>query len=374
MDPGSAPVRERTDRCPGVLRLHEAADGFLARVRLPGGRISSAGLRAVASVAANGNGIVELTSRASLQVRGLTADGGDAAAERLRAGGLLPSVAHDTVRNVLASPVAGRHPASLCATDAIVAALDRGLCDDERLASLPGRFLFAVDDGSGLAEPWRADVALVAEPDRFRLWLAGASTTLTATPLGAFALALRAALAFLGLRDEEGEVWRLQDVADGPASLARRLGGEVIPGTANAGPPLPAGTFAQADGLVAVTALPPLGRLDPGALQGLAGLTSEVRLSTARTLTIVDVPGDEAAARTAGLGALGLVTAQDSGWVGLSACAGLGACSRALIDVRAAATARAAQRRAQDPAEHWTACERGCGRPANALLVEAFGA
>src|SRR5436305_8630927 len=78
MDPGSAPVRERTDRCPGVLRLHEAADGFLARVRLPGGRISSAGLRAVASVAANGNGIVELTSRASLQVRGLASGGGDA--------------------------------------------------------------------------------------------------------------------------------------------------------------------------------------------------------------------------------------------------------------------------------------------------------
>src|SRR5436853_408982 len=47
MDSRSATVRERTDRCPGVLRLHEAADGWLARVRLPGGRVDARGLLAV---------------------------------------------------------------------------------------------------------------------------------------------------------------------------------------------------------------------------------------------------------------------------------------------------------------------------------------
>ncbi|HEY4810154.1 MAG TPA: hypothetical protein VIH71_03755, partial [Solirubrobacteraceae bacterium] len=56
------------DGCPGVLRLHQAADGYLARVRLPGGRLNARALDALAQVAALGSDIVELTSRAGLQV------------------------------------------------------------------------------------------------------------------------------------------------------------------------------------------------------------------------------------------------------------------------------------------------------------------
>ncbi len=476
MDACSPAVQDRTDRCPGVLRLHEAADGWLARVRLPGGRISSRGLLAVARVADGGNGLVELTSRASLQIRGLTSagglcagelqaaggvprDSGARAAELLAAGGLLPSLEHDRVRNVVASPVAGRHPGSACATDEVVSALDRGLCADARLASLPGRFLFAVDDGSGLADPPRADVALVADerapdaarrargggqvngqgraadargggasaargvaPDTaFRLWLGGVPTTLTAAPLDAPSLALRAARAFLDARAADGDAaWRLAAVDGRAERIAQCLGGDlaaepdasapvggesVAPGPASrpraapasrafalaegeahspgpvapahdssapvaaglgalSSPRLPVGSLAQSDGQIAITVLPPLGRLDRDTVRGLAALVAEVRLSAARTLTIVDVAVDDVAALTGALAALGLVTSAGSGWDGLSACAGLGACASARVDVRAAAARRARVRGAGAPAEHWSACERGCGRPA----------
>jgi sulfite reductase beta subunit-like hemoprotein len=114
-----------------------------------------------------------------------------------------------------------------------------------------------------------------------------------------------------------------------------------------------------------VTALVALARLDAPTLAGLAQLAHDhettVRLSPRRTLTLVDLDRAVVAPVQQRLAALGLVTGAASGWIGLTACAGLGHCARARLDVRAAAAARAAVRRAGDEPEHWVACERRCG-------------
>ena len=284
------------DRCPGVLRLHEAADGLLARVRVPGGRITAPQLRALAGAARLGNGIVELTSRASLQVRGLR---DDALAQPLAAAGLLPSPSHERIRNILASPFAGPE------VDALVAELDRALCADPELANLSGRHLFAVDDATGM-HGRAADITLTV---------------------------------------------------GGPVGVAEALQaareGRSIPGEALGGHPR-LGTLVLRDGRVAVTVTPPLARVAPEQLESLAGLTPEVRIGVRRTITAFDI-------EPAALRALGFVDDPESGWFGVTACAGLGACAKAQRDVRREAARRAELRTAGDPPEHYAACARNCG-------------
>src|SRR5262245_10578909 len=95
------------DACPGALHLHQAADGALARVRLPGGMISPAQLEALAHAATKfGSPAMELTSRGNIQLRAITDTA--AVAEIVAAAGLLPSQSHERVRNIVASPLSGR--------------------------------------------------------------------------------------------------------------------------------------------------------------------------------------------------------------------------------------------------------------------------
>jgi sulfite reductase beta subunit-like hemoprotein len=361
-----------------VLTLHAAEDGGLARVRLPGGRISAPQLAAIAVAARLGNGIAELTSRANLQIRGLPAESATEVAGALADAGLLPSSEHELVRNVLASPLAGRHPAALAPTDAIVTELDSALCSEAAFAALPGRFLFAVDDGSGLALGVPSDIALAAEaPDAFRLGLAGAFTSVLLPARDAAGGALQAALAFLALAGHEAErPWRVSDLRGTGSEIAARLGGRIVSDRPLGRPAgLRPGCLVQSDGRRAVTALPPLARLGPESLETLAAVAEDaggdLRLSPWRTLTLLDIEPADAARFGSALERAGLVTSADSGWTGLSACAGMGACAKALLDVRAAATRRAALRHGASPREHWSGCERRCGQPRDAVLAVA---
>jgi precorrin-3B synthase len=312
---------------------------MLARIRVPGGRLDARSLIGLAEAAAIGNGLVELTSRASIQVRGLA--GPEPCASVLAAAGLLPSATHDRVRNILASPVAGRHPASIAETDDLVKELDRRLCADPALAALSGRFLFAADDGAGLVGR-SADATLVAVgDDRF---LVDGAVLDRGEAIGAVLERARMTL------DAEGVV-RQHRHAGGPA---RTLG---------------LGPLRQRDGRVALTVMPRLARVDGIVLRALASLSDDVRLSVARTLTLVDVDPAAAPALPRRLEELGLIADSGSGWVGLTACAGMGACTSARFDVRAAASRRAAERAPAAPAEHWAGCERNCGRPAGAMVM-----
>lgn len=364
------------DRCPGVLALHEAADGWLARVRVPGGRLDAAALDELAAIAEElGNGLVDLTARANLQLRGLRDDPAAVCelAARLAAVGLLPSAAHDRVRNLLASPLAGRAQGALDDVDGVVELLDAQILANDALAELPGRFCFLVDDGTGAGREVSPDVIVFARGDGlFGVALDRRPLQYSGDAAAAVGVAVCAAEAFVAAR---GDAWRLSETPGGPGTIAQSLGLALAPVTRAArtrafGP----GAVVQRDGRVALTALAPLGQLWPELLRTLAALGGEVRLSTRRTVTLVDLDPDAVEPTSAALAAADLVLDGDSGWVGLTACAGTGGCPRALGDVRSAATLRAAVRSPGDPPEHWAACERRCGETPGTPVAVAIRA
>lgn len=158
--------------CPSTHRLHAAADGWLARVKVPGGILGLDQVAAVAEAAERlGSGVVEITNRANLQVRGLRAQDGSALRHVLGPVGLsAPTAAVEDRRNVLASPAAGLDPTELVdvrpVVTAIVAALDALPAAD----GLPHKFGVVVDGGGQPTVRGRAlDVglgAIVVRKDR----------------------------------------------------------------------------------------------------------------------------------------------------------------------------------------------------------------
>ncbi len=375
MDAAPSP-RDRADACPGALQTHPAADGALARVRVPGGALTTAQLGVLTTAARDlGNGALELTSRGNVQLRGLRPGSEPELGDRLADAGLLPSATHETARNVLASVLSGR-AGGLLDVRPWVPAFDAGLCADPRLAALPGRFLAALDDGRGDVAGLGADVGLLAlDADTVALLLAGVDTGLRAAPDDAVALALAATRAFLDVREQQGgTAWRIAELTGGRASIADTLGGRreqprPVPPAPTVGP---VGAVGQDDGRTALVAVVPLGRLTADQADLLAASATDLQVTPWRSIVLPDLDGMAADAElaAAGLAAAGLALDPGSPWLRVTACAGRPGCAKSLADVRsdviravAAGTLPAGGAR-----QHWVGCERRCGRPVGEVV------
>ncbi|GAA1623095.1 nitrite/sulfite reductase [Kribbella alba] len=375
--------RTHPDRCPGVLAVHEAADGGLARVRLPGGVLSAEQLEALAAASAElGDGSLELTSRGNIQIRALCPGAPRELSDRLYDAGLLPSITHERVRNILASPLSGLDKHSLYDVLPAAAELDRLLCARQELAELPGRFLFALDDGRGDLAGVGADVAIRVLPAPNRatapstagealLVLGGGSSGVRVALADVAGVMTAAAEAFLEERAAQGsEAWRIAELEDGPARILARLAeSEAADDDAGTSVRVVAGCHQQRDGRMALVATVPLGSLgqaQAAALVEVAGAgLGELRVTPWRSVVLGGLADtDDAVER---LEAVGLVVEPDSPWNGVTACAGRPGCAKALADVRADAR-RVTPGLPAGRAVHWSGCERRCGRPAGEFI------
>ncbi|MFF4446460.1 cobalamin biosynthesis protein CobG [Streptomyces sp. NPDC001502] len=386
-------IRERGDACPGALRLHAADDGFLARVRLPGGLLTVRQASALALAADRfGDGHLELTSRGNVQLRGLADGCGAGLAELLDEAGLLPAPSHERVRNIVATPMSGLDgpggpdgPDLQAAPDrpdapAWALEFDRLLCASPWAAALSGRFLFAFDDGRGDVASLGPDVTVLGRPGGRALVLLGrAADAVELAGPDAHRAALTAARYFLDAAAEAGtQAWRVSELpaehALNAAEFGRRLEAAGIAATPvgpvdrpYAPPPLPSGTGGHDRATLCV--LPPLGRLDSAQWRVLVQVadegSGELRVTPWRSV-ILPAASARGAARVEDAG---MILAPGSAWESVTACTGRPGCAKSRADVRA--DARAVADRARGPLPvHWSGCERRCGHPRGTAWVD----
>jgi precorrin-3B synthase len=130
--------------CPGALRPMRSGDGLVVRVRPFGGRLDAAQIAGLAHLAErHGNGLIDVTSRANLQIRGVSETSHRLLLDGLAQLGLLdPDLDTESRRNILVTPFWRDDDE----TQSLAAELEEALADSR--LELPAKFGFAIDDGT----------------------------------------------------------------------------------------------------------------------------------------------------------------------------------------------------------------------------------
>ena len=365
------------DRCPGVLRAHQAADGALLRLRVPGGWLPASSLDLISQAAVTfGDGDVQLTSRANLQLRAVATDPTGAVTpalvDEVARAGLLPHPSHERVRNIVCSPLTGLS-GGLADLRGLTRELDEKLCDEAELAELPGPFLFALDDGRGDLDALSADLRVRAVDRESVQILVGDAAIGPVLPLDrAASLVVELGRAFLSLQTGD-PVWHARElpqrglellarVAAGPATLVRRRrqtpGGRL-------------GRLTQDDGRAVLSALVPLGLLNRRQVTALTRASElgsgQLVVTPWRGVLVPDLPFSEAGIAAQWLVAAGLELTDGSPWQGVTACTGAPRCAHGQGETRSLAGRIVRERLPANANDllsvHIVGCSRRCGSP-----------
>ena len=326
--------------CPGALRPMASGDGLVVRVRPWLGRLAPAQAAGLAELSARfGNGLIDLTRRANLQIRGVSAEGWPALLDGLRALDLLdPDAATESRRNVILDPEAPVGGPAWQLAGAVVAALAP--------LPLPAKFGAAI----GLAGQ-AVDLTVLPQGRLWALHATGA-TRHALLPAEEIPRAIRTlATWFLAQGRAPQGRGRMQ------ALLARTLAPDWLdrPGAAHEAPPPLIGRAANGWAVAL-----PFGLLEAAQLSALA--TRPLRLTSWRGLLVEGA--------TAPPEIPGLILDPTDPLLRIHACTGAPACPQALGDARALARALAPTLPAGETL-HVSGCAKGCAhdRPAHRTLT-----
>jgi sulfite reductase (ferredoxin) len=368
-----------TQRKPGidggktaVLEPEELDDRyFMLRVRIDGGQLDNAQLRAIAEVSSKyARGTADVTDRQNVQLHWIEIENVPAIWETLESVGLSTTEAcGDTPRVILGCPLAGIAADEVIdATPQIEFITDRYIGDDA-FSNLPRKFKSSISGCSAQCAIHEInDIAFVGVVnDRgetgYDLWVGGGLSTnpMIGKRLGAFVRP-----------DQVGEVWagvasvfrdygyrRLRHrarikflVADwGPEKfrevLEKEYLGYALPD--GSAPPAPTdgirdhvGVHPQRDGNYYVGFAPRVGRLSGESLRTIADLAAEygsgrIRTTTDQKMVILDVPADQVDGLVAALEANDLSAEPSVFRRHTMACTGIEFCKLAIVETKARA-------------------------------------
>ncbi|MGH6654725.1 MAG: nitrite/sulfite reductase [Actinocrinis sp.] len=367
-----------TQRRPGIdggktaiLEPHELDDEyFMLRVRIDGGRLTAAQLRAISEVSVTyARGTADVTDRQNVQLHWIRIEDVPAIWKLLEDTGLQTTEAcGDTPRAILGSPVAGVAKDEVLDGTPAIEEINRRFIGSKDFSNLPRKFKTAV---SGLQDVVHEanDISFVGvvHPEHgpgFDLWVGGGLSTNPqfAKRLGAWVPV-----------QEAGDVWagvagifrdygyrRLRNrarlkflMADwGPEKFREVLETEYLKRPLLDGPPPPfvppaqrdhVGVHEQKDGRFYVGFCPRVGRIDGATLGRIAQLAESVGSDRIRTtpdqkMLILDVPGDRVEGLVEELAALDLQVRPSVFRRHTMACTGIEFCKLAIVETKALAS------------------------------------
>lgn len=344
--------------CPGALRPMPSGDGWVIRVRPPGGRLTPQQAREIARLArTHGNGVIDLSSRANIHLRGVTEQSYVPLIEGLDALGLIDDNPEaEERRNIVLSPFWSADDGSV----ELAAALAKSLTapDAPRLSA---KFGFAVDCGPRpVLTNVSADIRLERDANGGLICRAnGAAKAARVSAANAVSTMLALADWFIRSGGISGERGRMA------AHLAR---GAALPEIFNEVPGPSAASFSPEPGPVAQGVMVgfEFGQVPAELLDALSELGA-LRMTPWRMLLIE------------GIGAMpdlpGLITRPHDPMLRVIACTGAPGCLQAAQPTRALARSLAPHL-PDGVVLHVSGCVKGCAHPspmAFTLTAQAGG-
>jgi precorrin-3B synthase len=358
----------------------ETGDGLLARVRAPRGRLSLDQATALADAALrSGNGVIALSARANLHLRGISDRTLPDLHTRLEAAELSdadPEI--ERVRNIVASPLDDLDPDASFDLGPSVAALETRLKEDKGLWRLPPKFSFVLDARGRLPlGDVDADIRFEASRDRTLLvFLAGDDAVATECGLGeADNVAARVGRAFLALAGAgEAAPRRMRALVEqtGASVVFAEAGCETKPSGRSQRPALLRDILGAREfgAAVVVGAAAAFGKIEAARFRALierarALGASGLRLTPWRAFLIVGLDRRGAESLVDEIATLGFIADAKDPRLRIAACPGAPACMHGHRSVRDDATRWAALLpKGEGVILHVSGCAKGCARPA----------